>query len=145
MTHDDRPGTDSVKSGTKAPWWPCYHNDLFTDPHVERMTWEERGVYFWLLGKSWLDGGIDSNSDALRHRVGLPPKRWARVWKAIAPCWSPHPSDPTLLVQARMEGERLKKDKKIEANRRNGQLGGRPRTQPKPNANPTHNPRGNPT
>lgn len=89
--------------GEKAPWMPKYGRDFYGDENVEAMTWEQRGIYDFLLWKAWDEGSIPADAKKLARMCSVPPRRFAKIWADIAPCWRPHASLPGRLVQKRQE------------------------------------------
>lgn len=88
-----------------ALWWG---SDFYEDRHVLLMTYEQQGVYQRLLWISWRNIGVPDDPALLAKMLGLPAKRFlARIWPAIAPCWSP--AGEGLLVQKRQEEERARR------------------------------------
>lgn len=55
----------------KLPWFKFYALDWLTDPRVQALTNEQRGIFHWLLCRQWIDG--DLPSDLLRVYPLLPP------------------------------------------------------------------------
>ncbi|MCP4661016.1 MAG: YdaU family protein [bacterium] len=58
-----------------------------TDERVLLMTWEERGMYVWLLCHSWLEVGIPIDGNSRARLLRISPQKERRVWGAIGPCW----------------------------------------------------------
>ena len=113
--------------GSKAPWWPFYADDFFTDERVAAMDWAQIGVYIYFLSQSWKHGGISSDPSVLAKQAKMSRAKFAKLWPEIRECWIEVPGDPMRLVQPRQELERGKKDSLAERNRKNGGKGGRPR------------------
>lgn len=99
-----------------------FTNDWMGDANVQAMTWEQRGMYHWLLCLAWNEGGIPSDESALRGILGLTKARFRSVWPAIARCW--RPGEDGKLVNRRLEHERGIRQqvsrKRAEAGRRGG-------------------------
>lgn len=94
--------------GEKAVWMPKYGRDFYNDENVLAMGvdlrgWARKGIYEFLLWKSWDEGSIPDNVAVLASMCGMPKPAFAKLWPAIAICWQPHPSKPGRLVQKRQE------------------------------------------
>ena len=79
------------------------------------MTYEERGVLITLLSFAWLDGGIPADHARIQRLLHMNRAEFARVWSEIAPCFTPHPDKPDMLVNNRMERERQSQDENRKA------------------------------
>jgi len=89
----------------KAPAFQFYASDFRSDAHVTAMTLEELGAYILLLTFCWTEGSIPREPKALVRLLKVDAKTWARIWPALAPCFT---VQGDTYVQARMERERAK-------------------------------------
>ena len=103
-----------------------FTNDWMGDANVQAMTWEQRGMYHWLLCLAWNEGGIPADEDALRGILGLTKPRFRNVWPAIARCW--RAGENGKLLNPRLEQERAVRasvsEKRAAAGRRGGKQAG---------------------
>lgn len=99
-----------------------FTSDWMSDVRVQAMTWEQRGMYHWLLCLAWNEGDIPADETALRRILRLTPRRFAKVWPDIAPCWTR--SEDGRLVQARLEQERAIRAELSQKRARAGSKGG---------------------
>lgn len=84
-----------------------YGHELFGDENVMAMSFEQRGVYVFLLWTAWVNRGLPADLDLLARMLGLTKKRFARIWPGIAPCWT---EVEGRLYQKRQEAERSKRE-----------------------------------
>lgn len=73
------------------------------------MAFDELGLYFYLLCRSWIEGGIPSSLDEISRYAkarGIPRNKLERMWKAISPCWVTADPSGATLVNPRLEIER---------------------------------------
>lgn len=94
---------DKAGGGARAPWMPFYGRDFYADVHVRAMTWEERGVYQFLLWVAWDEGAIPADTKKLARICELPARRFTKVWEAIGDRWQPHQARAGWLVNRRQE------------------------------------------
>ena len=132
-----------------SPAFQFYHRDFKTDPLVELMSFEQRGIYVWLLCSCWEAGSIPDDVAGLARICGLTYKAMLRLWPGIAPCFTS--SGSGRLVQKRLEQERARQSDFREAQRLKGLASGRARrdddanpgsTPVEPRLNPEANPNG---
>ena len=116
-----------------SPAFQFYPKDYMTDANVMEMTHEQRGIYIDLLSIYWLEDGLPSDLGRLARLVGLPPKRFERLWPAISRCFK---IEGGALRQKRLEEEKLKQATYKDKQRRKGALGGKAKA-----INKTRNPR----
>lgn len=107
----------------KSPAFQFYPKDYMSDANVLRMTYEERGVYDWLMCSAWLEGWIPADVNELARLCQLTPRKMRKMWERIGPCFEPN-GHPDRLVHPRLEAERKKQEdnraKKQEAGRKGG-------------------------
>ena len=84
----------------RPPAFQFYANDFRADANVTSMTLEEVGAYILLLTFCWTEGGISQDPKALMRLLRTDEKTWARIWPALAPCFT---ADGEKYVQKRME------------------------------------------
>lgn len=121
----------------KSPAFPVYTKDWDTDERVLLMDEAEEGTFFRLLRHQWREGSVPADLATLARivRVGLP--RMQRLWKAVGPCFEPHPTLAGRLVNSKTE--RVREQQKAYLNRRSsaGKRGAESRWQSHPIANAT--------
>lgn len=99
----EKPWNPFVK---KSPAYQRYPKDFMSDGVVLRMTFEERGIYNWLLDSCWLEDGIPDDVAEIARICGLSKVKMSKAWARIAPCFIPHPRKPGWLTNTRLEQER---------------------------------------
>ena len=92
---------------SNAPAFQFYARDFRADANVTSMTLEEVGAYILLLTFCWTEGGISQDPKALMRLLRTDQKTWARIWPALAPCFT---ADGEKYVQKRMELVRENQD-----------------------------------
>lgn len=108
---------------SKSPAYQRYPKDYMSDGNVLRMTFEQRGIYDWLLDSCWLEDGIPADVGELALICSLPARRMASAWERIAKCFVPHPSKAGWLTNRRLEEERAKQGEFSEAMSEAGRKG----------------------
>ena len=98
-------------SRKKDPAMPWYGKDFYDDEHVKLMSLEQEGAYSRLLWHAWSHGSIPADLESIAKLFGVPKARAAKIWPAIAPCWTPGADGR--LVQKRLERER--EDRRVHA------------------------------
>lgn len=90
--------------GAKAPWMPFYGRDFYSDVFVRAMTWEQRGIYQFLLWTAWDEGAIPGDAKMLAAICGMQPRQFAKVWQdVLRDRWVAHPSRAGWLINRRQE------------------------------------------
>lgn len=89
--------------GARAAWMPFYGRDFYSSVHVLAMSWEERGVYQFLLWTAWDEGAIPADPAKLARIVGMHATKFRKVWQALAERWVEHPNRPGWLLNERQE------------------------------------------
>jgi len=85
---------------------------------------DETGAYIRLICFCWTDGSISADLAAVARLLPrTSAKEMARLWKAIGPCFQPHPTEPGRLIQKRVEKERAKKNDYHDSQKRKSELG----------------------
>jgi uncharacterized protein YdaU (DUF1376 family) len=95
-----------AKSREESPSFQMYPKDYLSSSAVAGMTLEEQGAYLRLLFFSWLDGSIPAALSGLARLCGTTERQMQKVWEAVSPCFVPLDTDPSRLVNARLEKER---------------------------------------
>lgn len=95
------------------PWFKVYARDMLADSRFSSWTLEERGAWMTLLCHNWHDGAIPAGLTAQARLLHVDAADMSRIWSAIGDRFSPHPTDPGLLVSPRLEEERDKADQLI--------------------------------
>jgi uncharacterized protein YdaU (DUF1376 family) len=115
----------------KLPSMPMFWGDFFNDTAL-KLTGEEAAYYAILLGHAWLNGGkIPDNDAMIANAIRVTPRKWASLKGPIMALWGK--DDGGNYVQSRLNREYNYVTKKVETNRDNGSLGGRPKSDKKPN------------
>lgn len=83
---------------------PWYGFDFYADEAVKLMSWEQKGVYLFLLWHAWHEGSIPSDHAELAELLGMRRSVFNRLWPRIAVKW--HASSPGRLTNNRLEHER---------------------------------------
>ena len=107
----------------KPPAFQWYPKDYMSDANVLRMTFEERGIYNWLMCSAWLEGGIPDSVPELARLCGLSKRKMERVWPRIGPCFEPSSTHAGWLVHSRLESERQKQIENRDKRSRAGKAG----------------------
>lgn len=93
----------------RAPAFQWYPKDFLADGAVMRMSMTERGVYITLLSVCWLERDLPSDMKDLSRIVGMPAKRFQKMWTgALSACFQP--GDEGRLTHKRLERERMKQE-----------------------------------
>lgn len=106
-----------------SPAFSFYPKDWLSDATVMAMSLEEQGAYVRLLAIYWLEDGLPSDLGKLSRLVGVPRRRFEKLWPAIAPCFS---TADGRLFQKRIEEEKAKQLAFREKQSEKGKLGGKP-------------------
>jgi hypothetical protein len=110
----------------KDPSYPWYPRDHAFDELVQTLSLAEEGAHRRLLDHQWMHGSIPDDLPSLaRILKNIPPREMASIWKAIAPLYHPHPTDPKRLINRRLERIREERREYREKQRTAGSLGGR--------------------
>lgn len=107
----------------KSPAYQRYPKDYMSDGKVLRMTFEQRGIFDWLLDSCWLEDGIPDDVGELALICGLSERKMASAWERIRGCFEPHPRKPGWLTSGRLEKERTKQAEYSEAMSEAGRKG----------------------
>jgi len=87
----------------RDPSFPFYVNDYMGDTKVQTMTWEQRGIYTWLLCIQWNDGSIPADEKELQALLHITPEKWPETWPAISRCFVPHKAGRLVNKRLRQE------------------------------------------
>ena len=88
-------------------WMPLYVYEFLADINVQAMDLDELGAYFLLVMCQWVNGSIPSDKRILARLCrNRDEATMERIWTALKPCYSEHPSEPGVLIQKRVEEER---------------------------------------
>lgn len=109
---------------SKSPAFSFYPKDWLSDAHVKAMTLEERGAYVELLCIYWLEDGLPSDVARLARLVGVPERRFGKLWPALAPCFR---VEGDRLIQKRVEAEKAKQAEFRRSQSEKGAKGGKSR------------------
>lgn len=78
----------------------------------------EEGLFHRMLRRSWMNGSIPSEFNALASICRTHPARLKKAWNRIEPLWKPHPSLPGRLINTKQENERAWVGAKAESARK---------------------------
>src|SRR6187402_1883395 len=90
----------------KSPAYQWYPADAAIDVTYRLLDDAERGNFHTLYDFAWMNDGIPADLESIAALLGRPLALVRRRWARIGKCWSPHPSKPGRLVNARQERER---------------------------------------
>jgi uncharacterized protein YdaU (DUF1376 family) len=97
---------DTTKTDQQAPYFKMYPRDFFASSHVRQMNSDEQGMYALLLFSQWQDGSIPADPKKIAKILHLDQAVFDERWLTVAECFVPLESDPSRLVNARLERER---------------------------------------
>lgn len=69
---------------------------------VSLMTFEEQGIYRFLLDRAWINVGIPASTAQIQRMIRLGGSKFKEVWSLIEPNWDP-PTDRMLEIWAEIE------------------------------------------
>ncbi len=93
------------------PYLRWYVSDYRASRRVQRLTWQERGIYRELLDECWVEGSIPDDVDRLAEIAGCPKGVMAEAWTNLKPMFSPIDGmDGMYLNSRRLEIERSEDD-----------------------------------
>ena len=93
------------------PYLRWYVSDYRASRRVQRLTWQERGIYRELLDECWIEGCIPDDVDRLAEIAGCPTGVMAEAWKQLRPMFTPIDGmDGMYLMNRRLEVERSEDD-----------------------------------
>lgn len=95
----------------KPPAFQFYPAEFLADEDQAVMTFAECGLYTRLLCYAWGNGSIPDDVFKMAKLLGSNADEVCALWPAVSVKFSQHPSDPTRLVNPRMERERAKQAK----------------------------------
>lgn len=100
VTDERRDGGDR----RKAPAYLHYAQDWIAG--TAHLCLEAQGAFIRLLDHQWVDGPFANDPDEIAGRLGISPRRFAKVWQKLARHF---PKNSTgLLANRRLEDERAK-------------------------------------
>ncbi len=115
-------------NSVRLDWFPFYVIDWRLDPHVQAMTYEERGVYLELLFWQWTEGDISSDVVQLARLLRLPVGVFEKnIWENIRDRFEE--TGNGRCVNPKLAEIRKEQDKKTDNYRRAGIEGARKRWQ----------------
>lgn len=93
------------------PYLRWYVADYRASRRVQRLSWQERGIYRELLDECWIEGSIPDDVDRLAEIAGCPTGVMAEAWKNLRPMFTPiEGMDGMYLTSRRLEIERSDDD-----------------------------------
>lgn len=93
------------------PYLRWYVSDYRASRRVQKLTWQERGIYRELLDECWLEGSIPDDVDRLADIAGCPRGVMAEAWANLKPMFVPVEGlDGMYLSNRRLEVERSEDD-----------------------------------
>lgn len=102
-------GGDKPSERTKAlPYYRWWVQDYRGSRNVQRLTWQEKGIYRELIDECWDKGAIPDDIAALADIVGCPEKVMRSAWTKLYPLFTDHGGTMT---SPRLEKERSAEDR----------------------------------
>lgn len=93
------------------PFLRWYVTDYRASRRVQRLTWQERGIYRELMDECWIEGSIPDDIDRLAALADCPKGVMAEAWVNIKPMFaSIEGMDGMYLTSRRLETERSDDD-----------------------------------
>lgn len=93
------------------PYLRWYVSDYRASRRVQRLTWQERGIYRELLDECWIEGCIPDDVERLAEIAGCPKGIMAEAWTNLRPMFMPiEGMDGMYLANRRLETERSEDD-----------------------------------
>jgi uncharacterized protein YdaU (DUF1376 family) len=91
----------------KAPAFQFYVRDFMADANVQAMTWDEIGMYVWLMCVYWNERELPNDRGRIMRILKVTDDSVAtRVWSAIVPCFEQKDGK---LSHPRLDKERRKR------------------------------------
>lgn len=109
----------------KLPHMPLWVYDLEADEDCALMSLAEYGAYMRLLQRQWIEGSIPVDMPRLARLLRVTADEINAIWPALADKFVKDGRGRQ--KNHRLDQERVKAIKKVEKNRANGSLGGRPK------------------
>jgi uncharacterized protein YdaU (DUF1376 family) len=107
------------------PYLRWYVTDYRASRRVQRLSWQERGIYRELLDECWIEGSIPDDPDKLAEIAGCPRGVMAEAWANLKPMFVPiEGMDGMYLTSRRLETERSEDDAYRVNKSHAGRLGG---------------------
>lgn len=102
----------------RLPWFPLYVSDFLDDPEVHHLSYEQIGIYFWLLCRQWQFGGVPAQPpQALRHML---PDTNSAALALVLHKFFPLDPDSDKRVNPKLAAVRAEQESSLEAKRRGG-------------------------
>lgn len=102
---------------------PMFWAEFFAD--TEHLSEDAAKAHVFLLGHAWLRGcRLPDDDGALARLCRVSTRKWAAIKSGVLALWKK--DDDGMWTQKRMTKERDFIRRRVEANRKNGKLGGRP-------------------
>jgi uncharacterized protein YdaU (DUF1376 family) len=93
------------------PYLRWYVADYRASRRVQRLTWQERGIYRELLDECWIEGSIPDDPPRLAEIAGVPQGVMAEAWVHLRPMFVEIDGlDGMYLTHRRLETERSEDD-----------------------------------
>jgi uncharacterized protein YdaU (DUF1376 family) len=107
------------------PYLRWYVTDYRASRRVQRLAWQERGIYRELLDECWVEGCIPDDPEKLAEIADCPRGVMAEAWLKIRPFFAPIDGlDGMYMTSPRLESERSDDDafrvKRSNAGRKGG-------------------------
>lgn len=110
---------------TELQAMPMFWAEFFAD--TEHLTEEAAKAHLFLLGHAWLRGARLPNDDGVLSRLcRISPRKWSAIKHSVLALWKRE--EDGFWSQKRMTKEFDFVRLRVEANRKNGSLGGRPKS-----------------
>ena len=108
------------------PYYRFYVLDYRASRRVQRLTWQERGLYRELIDECWLKGAVPDDVAKLSDICGCPVGPMAEAWERLKPLFEPLTGmDGMFLFSPRLDAERSELDKLRAARVLAGSRGGK--------------------
>ena len=62
------------KKTTRGPCFQMYADRALRSGKLARLSWEQQGMFYWMLNRSWIDGGIPKDAKVLSAMMPGGPK-----------------------------------------------------------------------
>lgn len=100
-------------SSEKSPAFQFYPRDFLSEPNVQAMTMEQRGIYVWLLCHCWCEDSLPNDLARLARICQVSRRRFEMLWPEIAVCF--------IESDGALRHSRLDKERRDQAKRRDRQ------------------------
>ncbi len=102
------------------PYFHFYPNDYWSDEKASLLSYEQHGVYMFLLSRQWIEGSIPSDLPTLARLCRLDGGAMAVLWQSLKPCFEKYGDR---LINPRLHRERQKLIAYFKSKSNSGKLG----------------------